>query len=269
MRQRIGSIGDGRGDGRSGFADEAPRARGGEDVAGGDGGDVAGGDREDLRGGDREDVGARGGEDVAAGGRGFRWRGEHLVAQGWRISLVRARFEAPDGGCFERDVVRHPGAVAVVPVTGQGTAVLVRQYRGPVDQELLEVPAGTRDVAGEPPEQTAARELAEEVGLRAGHLEQLCRFYNTPGFCDEETVLYVASDLARCDTGRSGPEEQHLTVHEVDLRTVDQLLAGDTVRDGQSILGLLLARDWWLRHAQAHSRRAAGAPGDQDRSGGS
>lgn len=239
MSKRIGSIGDERGEGpSSGFVGDAVGA-------------------------------ADGAEDLAGGGRGFRWRAEHLVAQGWRISLVRASFEAPDGSLFERDVVRHPGAVAVVPITSHGTAVLVRQYRGPVDQELLEVPAGTRDVVGEPPEQTAARELAEEVGLRAGRLEQLCRFYNTPGFCDEETTLYVASDLARCDTGRSGPEEQHLTVHEVDLRTVDQLLAGDTVRDGQTILGLLLARDWWLRHAQAQSPRVGGAPGAQDRSDGS
>lgn len=157
-------------------------------------------------------------------------------------------------------MVRHPGAVAVVPITSRGTVVLVRQYRGPVDQDLLEVPAGTRDVAGEPPEHTATRELAEEVGLRAGRLEPLCSFYNTPGFCDEQTVLYVASDLEPCETGRSGPEEHAMTVHEVDLCDVEQLLADGTLRDGQTILGLLLARDWWQR-----ARAGAGAvPGDAD-----
>lgn len=192
---------------------------------------------------------------------GFRWLGDRVVAEGWRITMARASFESPDGSAFERDVVRHPGAVAVVPLTSEGTVVLVRQYRGPVDQDLLEVPAGTRDVAGEPPEQTAARELAEEVGLRAGRLERLCTFYNTPGFCDEETIVYVASELERCDTARHGLEEHYMTVHEVGLGDLEQLLASDVLRDGQTILGLLLAREWYQRRIAAVAGHASPRPG--------
>jgi len=173
----------------------------------------------------------------------FRYRSEQIVAHGWRIDMVKATFAAPDGETFERDVIRHPGAVAVVPVTSDGTVLLVEQYRGPVDQLLLEIPAGTRDVSGEAPERTAARELAEEVGVRPGALTHLCTFYNSPGFCDEETLLYLATELTPCATGRSGVEEQHMTVHEVALTSVDALVSDGTLRDGQTILGLLLARE--------------------------
>lgn len=175
-------------------------------------------------------------------GAGFRHVGDEVRDEGWRIALVTATFETPDGERFSRDVVRHPGAVAVVPVTDRATVMLVRQYRGPVDAELLEIPAGTRDVDGEPPEETAARELAEEVGVRASALVRLCTMYNTPGFCDEETIVYLATGLTDCDTGRSGPEEEHMTVHEVALADVDRLVADGTLVDGQTILGLLLAR---------------------------
>lgn len=188
----------------------------------------------------------RGGRDAAvppAGTGRFRHLGDQPRADGWRISMVTATFEAPDGQRFIRDVVRHPGAVAVVPVTDRGTALLVRQYRGPVDAELLEIPAGTRDVEGEPPEETAARELAEEAGVEAASLVRLCRMYNTPGFCDEETVLYLATGLTPCATGRSGHEEHHMTVHEVPLAAVAELVADGTLVDAQTILGLLLARD--------------------------
>ena len=155
--------------------------------------------------------------------------------------MVSATFEAPDGEQFTRDIVRHPGAVAVVPVTRRGTVVLVRQYRAPVDRELLEVPAGTRDVPGEPAVATAARELQEETGLQAGRLEHLCTFYNSPGFCDEETVLFLATDLQTVPDGREGIEERHMTVEEVPLGDIERLAAEGTV-DGQTMLGMLLAR---------------------------
>src|SRR5947209_7381495 len=112
------------------------------------------------------------------------------------ISVAVATFAGPDGETFERDVVHHPGAVIVVPVLEGGESVLlVRQFRTAIGIELLEVPAGKRDVPGEAPEVTARRELQEEVGMRAGRLEQLCAFYNTPGFCDEYAYLYMALDL--------------------------------------------------------------------------
>ena len=116
---------------------------------------------------------------------GFRKLDERVVWEGSLISVAQGRYETPDGEEFERDVVHHPGAVSVVPVVDQGSAVLlVRQYRAAVDAELLEIPAGLRDVEGEAPEATAGRELEEEVGMRAGRLEKLAEFYNSAGFSD-------------------------------------------------------------------------------------
>jgi ADP-ribose pyrophosphatase len=160
--------------------------------------------------------------------------------------VVKAAFEAPDGTEFTRDVVRHPGAVAVVAVTEDRRALLVRQYRGPVDRELLEIPAGTRDVDGESPEDTARRELIEEAGVRAGDLRLLATVLNSPGFCDEETFVFLATGLEPAQAPRPeehGEEERFLEVVEVSLDEVDDLITSGRLIDAQSMLGLMLARD--------------------------
>lgn len=181
-------------------------------------------------------------EEQAPAASGFVHLGDEERLRGWRISVVEAAYRAPTGERFTRDVVRHPGAVAVVPVTRRGTVLLVHQYRGAVDRWLLEIPAGTRDVAGEAPEVTAARELEEEVGVRAGSLEQLATILNSPGFCDEETLLYLASDLSEGITSRHGHEEEGIEVVEVDFDDVDAMVADGRLTDAQTVLGLLLAR---------------------------
>jgi ADP-ribose pyrophosphatase len=172
---------------------------------------------------------------------GFAHLGEDVRYRGWRISVVKATFRAPDGSVFTRDIVRHPGAVAVVPVTDAGDVLLVRQYRGAVDRELLEIPAGTRDVEGEEPVETARRELLEEVGVHARRLELLGTMLNSPGFCDEETYLFLATGLSAGDHARDGLEEQHMEVVPVPLGDVDPMVASGQLIDGQTILGLLLA----------------------------
>jgi 8-oxo-dGTP pyrophosphatase MutT (NUDIX family) len=141
-------------------------------------------------------------------------------------------------------VVHHPGAVGVVPVVDEGSAVLlVRQYRSSIDAELLEIPAGLRDVDGEPPEETARRELIEEVGRRAGRLEKLCAFHNSPGFCDEVVHVFAAFDLEPCDRDLQGIEEQHMTVERVSLDDVPGLVASGAITDAKTVIGLSLLRD--------------------------
>lgn len=194
-------------------------------------------------------------EDAAAGA-GFAHLGEQERYRGWRISVVDAVFRAPDGTEFHRDVVRHPGAVAVVPVTDRGTVLLVRQYRGAVDRWLLEIPAGTRDVEGEPPEQTAGRELEEEVGVRAARLEPLATVCNTPGFCDEETIVYLASGLSPAAHGRHGHEEEHIEVVEVAFDDLEAMVERGDLTDAQTLIGLLLAR----RRAGPAPKDAVGSP---------
>jgi 8-oxo-dGTP pyrophosphatase MutT (NUDIX family) len=175
---------------------------------------------------------------------GFRLVTEEERFRGSLISVAEGRFEAPDGTTFQRDIVHHPGAVSVVPVLGDsGEVVLVRQYRAAVDRILLEIPAGKRDVAGEPPEETARRELIEEIGMRAGRLEPLAEFFNSPGFSDEHSFVFMALDLAPAPSDLQGIEEQYMTVERVALDDVGGMIRSGAIVDAKTIIGLTLARE--------------------------
>jgi 8-oxo-dGTP pyrophosphatase MutT (NUDIX family) len=170
----------------------------------------------------------------------FRKIAESELLRGSLIQVASARFVGPDGEEFDRDVVHHPGAVIVVPLTAAGGVLMVRQYRAAIEGELLELPAGKRDVDGEPTEVTAGRELAEEVGRRAGRLDLLARFYNSPGFTDELSWCYLAQDLTPVPEDRQGAEEQHMTIEEVPLAAVPAMIAAGELIDAKSIIGLTL-----------------------------
>lgn len=124
-----------------------------------------------------------------------------------------------------------------------GEVILVRQYRAAIDRLLLEVPAGKRDVSDEPVEITAHRELEEEVGMRAGSMVKLAEFYNSPGFCDEHSFLFLATDLTPCATDFQGHEEQFMTIERVPLDDLPALIASGDLTDGKSIIALSLARE--------------------------
>ena len=172
---------------------------------------------------------------------GFRHLRDDLVHEGWVIRLFTSTFEAPDGTEFRRDVVRHPGAVSVVPLQADGTVVLVRQYRAAVDAMVLEIPAGKRDVAGEAPELTAERELAEEVGLAAGRIELLSTFHNSIGFSDELSYVFLAQDLTEVPTDRQGVEEAYLEVLEVPLAEAVAMVHAGEITDAKTVIGLTMA----------------------------
>ncbi|HET9443908.1 MAG TPA: NUDIX hydrolase [Acidimicrobiales bacterium] len=178
----------------------------------------------------------------------FSRAGEEVRYTGPLISVATGTYRAPDGSSFERDVVHHPGAVSVVPVVEDGAAdapavLLVRQYRSAVDRELLEIPAGKRDVAGEDPATTAERELAEEVGMRAGEITRLAEFFNSPGFCDEHSFVFMARAMEACGIDAQGIEEEHMTVERVALAEVPGLIAEGRIVDAKTIIGLCLARE--------------------------
>jgi ADP-ribose pyrophosphatase len=170
----------------------------------------------------------------------FRKIGERTVFEGSVISLGVGTFEAPDGHRFEREIVHHPGAVSVVPLTDDDEVILVRQYRAPLDRELLEIPAGKRDVADEPVELTAHRELVEEIGMRAGRLEPLAEFHNSVGFCDEQSFVFLATELEPTATDLQGIEEQHMTIERVALDDVFALIAAGEITDAKTVIGLTL-----------------------------
>ena len=174
---------------------------------------------------------------------GFEQLGERVVYDGAVISVAVGTFSAPDGSTFDRDIVRHPGAVSVVPVDGD-EVVLVRQYRATVGRELLEIPAGKRDIAHEPPETAARRELVEEVGYEATTLVPLAEYFNSVGFSDEYSHVYLATDLVPASARPDGIEDQHMVVERLALDEIDAAIADRRIVDSKTIIGLSLA----LRH---------------------
>ncbi len=158
------------------------------------------------------------------------------------LELVQLGVEGPDGERFTRSVVRHPGAVVAVPLVDDD-AILVRQFRAAAGRALLEVPAGKRDVAGEAPETTAARELEEEIGQSPGRLRKLAEFYNSPGFCDEYTYVFCATELSALPEPRGvTAEERAMSIERVPLAATGELITAGELVDAKSIVGLLLTQ---------------------------
>ena len=139
---------------------------------------------------------------------------------------------------YVREVVAHPGGAAAVPVFDDGTVALVRQYRHPARRYVLELPAGKLD-PGERPEQTAARELEEELGLVAGRMEQLSEFYTTPGFCAERLWVFLATDLSETPSRRE--EDEIIEVVRMPFERARRMAAEGEIDDAKTIIGLLLA----------------------------
>lgn len=175
----------------------------------------------------------------------FRHLGDELVHRGYIWNVVSGSFEDPDGRPFTRDIVRSPGAVAVVPVlhheSGDPHVVLLRQYRAAFDAAIIEVPAGMRDVPDEDPEDTARRELMEEAGYLAGRLVELHQFFPSPGMTDAVLHVYLALDLVPVDRQTQGPEEDHMDVLIVSLAEAVQMVTRGDIRDAKATIGLLLA----------------------------
>lgn len=161
-----------------------------------------------------------------------------MLAQTHFLRLDRLHVLAPTGAAVRREAVRHPGAVAMVPVVGDAI-VLLRQYRAPVDAEMLELPAGKLDVDGEDPAAAAERELAEEVGLVPGRLELVAEFYTGPGFTDERMHVFVATDCRPVARSPHGPEEEAAEVVLVPLDDVPEMIAEGRIEDAKTLVGLL------------------------------
>lgn len=170
------------------------------------------------------------------------------VYEGRVLSLDVDEVEEPGGIRARREVVRHRGSVAALAVHEDGRVVLVRQYRYPVDADVWELPAGRLD-PGETPLEGARRELEEEVGLRAAHLEPMGAFFTTPGFCDETMHLFRATGLSLVPP-RPEPDER-IEVLTLPLDQARAMVGRGEVREGKTLVALLLESE----------RRALAAPG--------
>ncbi len=161
------------------------------------------------------------------------------VYDGDRISLRLDRVQVGNGPERTREVVEHKGSVVVVPLTVRGTVLLVRQWRHAIGKVLLEAPAGTRDIEGETPEQTALRELQEETGHVAGQLRRLPGFWIGPGWCNEYMYAFVATQLRPQKLPQDDDEDVH--VAEVPISAIAGLIETGEIQDSKSIASLMCA----------------------------
>jgi 8-oxo-dGTP pyrophosphatase MutT (NUDIX family) len=166
------------------------------------------------------------------------------IYEGRVITLVKDTVAMPEGGDSVREVVRHIGAVCIAAVDDEDRVVMIRQYRHPVGGYLWELPAGLRDADGEAPLETAKRELAEEAGLAAERWSLLVTSYSTPGFCDEQVLVYLAEGLSDADRPKGFTvehEELDMTVERVPLdEAVGRIFTGG-IRNASAVIGLLAA----------------------------
>ena len=168
-----------------------------------------------------------------------RLEGERVFS-GRVVVLEVDRVALPGGGESVREVVRHRGAAVILPILPDGRVLLVRQFRYPVGESLLELPAGTLE-PGESAELCARRELIEETGQEARSITSLGRFYSAPGYTDEVLHAVVATDLEPSDGGRPDDDERI----EVETYRVDVVLAmieRGEIRDAKTISTMFLAR---------------------------
>lgn len=141
----------------------------------------------------------------------------------------------PNGHTTKRELVKHPGAVGIIAVTPEQNIVLVKQYRKPLEQAISEIPAGKLE-PGEDPATCAFRELAEETGYRAGHLQYLTSFYSSPGFCDECLHIYYCDDLT---AGRRSPDpDEFVELQEVTLREAEAMVQCQEIYDAKTMYAL-------------------------------
>lgn len=159
-----------------------------------------------------------------------------VVFDGRLFDLRLDTLQAPEGHTFRREMVYHPGAVCMIPVDGDGRLLLVEQYRHGARTRLLEIPAGTLE-PGEDPGETAARELREEVGMRAGQVESLGGFWIAPSYATEYIHLFLCSDL----TPDPLPGDEDEDIEIVPLTRDEAVAAVDEgrINDAKSIAGIL------------------------------
>lgn len=157
------------------------------------------------------------------------------------FSVERRTHPRPDGEPITRDVVVHPGAVVVLPIASEGKIIMIRNHRLTVEEELWELPAGTRE-PNEAPIDTARRELEEETGYRAGRMDPLVEFYTSPGICTELMHAFVATDLTL--VGQNLEPGEQIVVESLSFAEVERRLVDGRFRDGKTIatLGTYFAR---------------------------
>jgi len=160
------------------------------------------------------------------------------IYKGDPVHLFVETVVLPNGKKVELEVVRHPGAAAVVPLLSDGNVVLIHQYRHAAGGFIYEIPAGKRS-KGETPEACALREVEEEIGYRVGDLKKLTAIFTVPGFCDEVIHLYLGTSLS--PTQQQLDDDEVIQIVKMPFDTVMEMIRDQTIRDAKSIVALQLA----------------------------
>ena len=158
------------------------------------------------------------------------------VYEGDFLIYEKIQVELPDGNTANRDVIRHPGAVAVIAITEDNKMLFVEQYRKALDKITLEIPAGKID-KGESPEKSVVRELEEETGFKSDNIKFLGKIVTAPGFCDEYIHIYLAKDLK---TGiKEGDEDEFINVKEFSMEEIKKMILSGEIYDSKTLSALL------------------------------
>jgi ADP-ribose pyrophosphatase len=162
---------------------------------------------------------------------------DELLLNTTKFRVERRTYDIPEKGQASRELVVHPGAVLILPVLNEDSVVMIRNYRFAVEQELLELPAGTLE-PDESPESCAFRELEEETGYRADRMDPLVEFYTSPGFTTELMYTYVARNLTR--SAQRLDETEQIRVEVMSWDAILEAVHGGQIRDGKTLTALLL-----------------------------
>lgn len=160
------------------------------------------------------------------------------IYNGKIIEVQIDEVQLPDGKTSKRELVKHPGAVAVIPITKENKIVLVEQYRKPLEKSIIEIPAGKVD-KGEDPEITAVRELEEETGYTTSELSFVTSFYTSPGFADEFMQIFITDELKPVQAPRKKDEDEFLEVMELTLDEAKQLVEEERIHDAKTNYAIL------------------------------
>ena len=160
------------------------------------------------------------------------------IFDGKLLHIRKDRVRLPNGGEAYREWVKHPGAAAIIPLTDDGEIILVRQYRYPIDEVTLEIPAGKLDAAGEDPLECAKRELSEETGYTANEYIYLTKLATSVGFSDEVIYIYAAKGLV---AGKQHTDEdEFINVIKVPLQEAVEMVLDGRINDGKSITAIFM-----------------------------
>lgn len=164
------------------------------------------------------------------------------IFNGRIISLQVDDVELPDGNKSKREIVKHPGAVAIIAITDDNQIIFVEQYRKPLERSLIEIPAGKLE-PNEQPETTALRELEEETGYTTNKLDYITAFYTSPGFADELIHIYYTNELIRLDEPVALDEDEFVEVHYLSLEESEQYMLEQKIYDAKTVYALMYLKN--------------------------